>query len=112
VVYHAQYLSFMERARTELLNRAGVDLAALAESHGVQFMVHALAVKYHRAARLNELLSVSAEVVKIGRASLAFRQTVERPGELLVEAEVGVAIVERRRMRPARLPVQLEEALK
>ena len=111
-MYHAQYLSFMERARTELLNQAGIDLAALAEKRNVQFMVHELNVKYHRGARLNELLSVSAEVVKIGRASLVFRQRVERPDELLVEAEVGVAIVERSRMRPARMPPELEEALK
>ena len=111
-MYHAQYLSFMERARTELLNGAGIDLAAMVERHGVQFMVHQLSVKYHRGARLNELLSVSAEVVRIGRASLVFRQTVERAGELLVEAEVGVAIVERSRMRPARLPAELEQALK
>ena len=102
----------MERARTELLNAAGVDLARLAQERGVQFMVHELAVKYHRSARLNEELRVSAEVVKIGRASLVFRQTVERRGELLVEAEVGVAIVERGRMRPARLPPELEQALK
>ena len=112
VVYHAQYLSFMERARTELLNGAGIDLAALAERRGVQFMVHELKVKYHRGARLNEQLWVKAEVVKIGRASLVFRQTVERAGELLVEAEVGVAIVERSRMRPARMPPELEQALK
>jgi len=74
--------------------------------------VHELAVKYHRGARLNELLSVSAEVVRIGRASLVFRQTVERPGELLVEAQVGVAIVDRQRMKPARMPAELEQALK
>lgn len=111
-MYHAQYLSFMERARTELLNAAGVDLAELAARRGVQFMVHELSVKYHRSATLNERLSVSAEVVKIGRASFVFRQTVERSGELLVEAEVGVAIVDRSRMRPARLPAELEEALK
>ena len=102
----------MERARTELLNAAGVDLAALAETRGVQFMVHGLAVKYHRGAKLNEQLSVSAEVVKIGRASLVFRQTVERGGELLVEADVGVAIVDRERMKPARMPPELEQALK
>ena len=102
----------MERARTELLNAAGIDLAKLAQERGVQFMVHELAVKYHRGARLNEELRVSAEVVKIGRASLVFRQTVVRAGELLVEAEVGVAIVERSRMKPARMPMELEQALK
>ncbi|HSU78084.1 MAG TPA: tol-pal system-associated acyl-CoA thioesterase [Burkholderiales bacterium] len=111
VVYHAQYLSFMERARTELLNRAGVDLARLAEQRGVQFMVASLEVKYHRAARLNELISVSAEVVKIGRASVAFRQLVERQNELLVEAQVTLAVVDRGRMKPARMPQELEQAL-
>jgi acyl-CoA thioester hydrolase len=110
-VYHAQYLSFMERARTELLNRSGVDLAQLAEKRGVQFMVASLEVKYHRAARLNELVSVSAEVVKIGRASVVFRQLVERENELLVEAQVTLAVVDRGRMKPARMPHELEQAL-
>jgi acyl-CoA thioester hydrolase len=111
VVYHAQYLSFMERARTELLNQSGIDLARLAEAHGVQFMVASLEVRYHRAARLNELISVSAELVKIGRASVVFRQVVERPGELLVEAQVTLAVVDRGRMKPARMPPELEQAL-
>jgi acyl-CoA thioester hydrolase len=111
VVFHAQYLAFMERARTELLNAAGVDLARFAERRGLLFMVHALAVKYHRPALLNDMLSVSAEVVKLGRASMVFRQAVERAGELLVEADVTVALVERGRMRPARIPEELEQAL-
>jgi acyl-CoA thioester hydrolase len=111
VVFHAQYLAFMERARTELLNQAGVDLARLVEASGVQVMVSALAVKYHRAARLNELLSASAEVVKIGRASIVFRQTIERATELLVEAEVTLAVVDRARMKPARMPSELAQAL-
>jgi acyl-CoA thioester hydrolase len=110
-VFHAQYLAFMERARTELLNSAGVDLARLAEERGVQVMVASLQVKYHRAARLNEVVSASAEVVKIGRASVVFRQLVERSGELLVEAEVTLAIVDRGRMKPARMPIELEQAL-
>ena len=111
VVYHAQYLSYMERARTELLNEAGIDLARMAEERGVQFMVASLEAKYHRGARLNERISVSAEVVKIGRASIVFRQRVERAGELLVEAEITVAVVDIGRMKPARLPSELQQAL-
>ena len=111
VVFHAQYLAFMERARTELLNAAGIDLARFAERHGLLFMVHELAVKYHKPAALNDMLSVSAEVVKLGRASLVFRQRVERAGRLLVEADVKVALVERGRMKPARIPEELEQAL-
>jgi tol-pal system-associated acyl-CoA thioesterase len=111
VVFHAQYLAFMERARTELLNQAGIDLAAFAERQRVLIMVHQITVKYHQPARLNELLSVSAEVVKMGRASFVFRQQVERGAELLVEADVTLALVERERMKPARIPAELEQAL-
>jgi len=112
VVFHAQYLAFMERARSELLNAAGIDLARLLGGHRVLFLVYQIVVKYHQPARLNELLSVSAEVVKMGRASLVFRQRVERGGELLVEADITLALVDRDRMRPARMPQELEQALK
>jgi tol-pal system-associated acyl-CoA thioesterase len=111
VVFHAQYLAFMERARTELLNAAGLDLACMASRRRVLFMVHEISVRYHLPARLNELLSVSAEVVKIGRASLVFRQRVERGAELLVEADVTLALVDSDRMKPARMPAELEQAL-
>ena len=112
VVFHAQYLAFMERARTELLNDAGIDLARFAERHGLLFLVHELRVKYHEPARLNDMLAVSAEVVKLGRASLVFHQRVERGARLLVEADVTLALVDRERMRPARIPQELEQALK
>ncbi|HWM42882.1 MAG TPA: tol-pal system-associated acyl-CoA thioesterase [Burkholderiales bacterium] len=111
VVYHAQYLSFMERARSELLNDAGIDLARFVERHGTLFMVHRIDVKYHLPARLNELLSVSAEVVKMGPASFVFHQRVERSSELLVEADVTIALVDRSRMKPARMPEELKQAL-
>lgn len=110
VVFHAQYLAFMERARTELLNAAGIDLAKLAEETATIFFVHEIAMKFHRPALLNELLSVSAEVVKMGRASFVFRQRVERDGVLLVEAEVGVATVHRESKRPVRMPQALTGA--
>jgi len=61
---------------------------------------------------MRDMLSVSAEVVKMGRASLVFRQRVERGGELLVEADVTLALVDRDRMKPARMPEELEQALK
>jgi tol-pal system-associated acyl-CoA thioesterase len=112
VVFHAQYLAFMERARTELLNDLGVDLAQLADVRRVLFLVYELRARYHAPARLNDMLSVSAEVVKMGRASLVFRHRVERNGELLVEADVTLALVDRDRMRPARMPQELEQAFK
>jgi tol-pal system-associated acyl-CoA thioesterase len=112
VVFHAQYFAFMERARTELLNTLGVDLVQLADARRILFFVYELKARYHAPARLNDMLSVSAEVVKMGRASLVFRHTVERGTELLVEAEVTLALVDRDRMRPARMPEELEQAFK
>ena len=112
VVYHAQYLSFMERARSELLNQVGIDLARFTREHGVLFVVFQIAITYHQPARLNEQLTVSAEVVKMARASLVFRQRVERGAALLCEADVTVALVDRERMRPARMPEELSQALR
>jgi acyl-CoA thioester hydrolase len=111
VVFHGQYFAFMERARTEMLNALGYDLARFAESHGVLFMVHSLAATFHAPARLNEVVSVTAEVAKMGRASLVFRQRVERGSEVLVEAEVTIALVDRVRLKPARMPKELKDAL-
>jgi len=111
VVFHAQYLAFMERARTELLNEAGLDLARIADEQRVLFLVYDLKVRYHQPARLNDRLAVTAEVAKMGRASLLFRQRVERGAELLVEGDITVALVNRDRMRPARMPEELATAL-
>ena len=111
VVFHAQYLAFMERARTELLNSAGIDLSRLSDERRVMFMVYELSARFHRSARLNDLVSVSAEVVKMGRASVVFRQRVERGQALLVEADLTLAVVDRVRMRPARMPEELKKAL-
>ena len=112
VVFHGQYLAFMERARTELLNEARIDLARFAEEKGILFLVYELKAKYHQPARLNDLLSVTAEVATIGRASMLFRQRVERGAALLVEGDVTVALVDRESMRPVRIPQELEQALK
>ena len=112
VVYHAQYFSFMERARTEMLNQAGVDLARMAEQLRLLFFVFEISARYHQPARLNDMLSVSAEVVKMRRASLVFRHRVERGDSLLVEADVTLALVDRDRMKPARMPQEIERALK
>lgn len=112
VVFHAQYLSFMERARTELLNARDIDLARVADERRLLFMVYELSVRYHQPARLNQLLSVSAEVAKMGRASLVFRQRIVRGLELLVDADITVALVDRERMKPARMPEELEQAFR
>ena len=111
VVFHAQYLAFMERARTELLNEAGIDVARVAEKYKLMFVVYEINVKYHMPARLNDLLSVGAEVVTMGRASFLFRQRVERGAELLVEADITLALVDRDTLKPTRMPEELRQVL-
>ncbi len=111
VVFHAQYFAFMERARSEFLNAAGIDLGRLVERLGVLFLVHHLEARFHKPARLNDQLSVSAEVAKMGRASLVFRHRVERDGLLLVEGDVALALVDRGTLKPTRMPAELERAL-
>lgn len=111
VVFHAQYLAFMERARSEYLNARGIDVAAWSRAHRLLIVVHELRAKYHRPARLNEQLTVSAQVSRIGRASLSYAQRVERGAELLVEADIDLAIVDSASMKPSRLPDDLRKVL-
>jgi tol-pal system-associated acyl-CoA thioesterase len=111
VVFHAQYLSFMERSRTEYLNARGFDLARFVAESRILFMVHEIAVRYHRPAMLNEMLSVTAGVGSSGPASLVFLQRVERGDDLLVEAEVRLALVDRDSLRPVRMPETLKRLL-
>ena len=111
VVFHGRYLEFMERSRTELLIAAGLDLARIADEQRVMFLVFRIEATYHRPARLNDRLVATAEVAKMGRASVVFRQRVERGADLLVEADVTLALVDRDRLRPVRFPEGLAKEL-
>ena len=73
VVYYANYLKFMERARTEWLESLGFPLAAFEREHGVVFVVHRCEIDFHLPARLNEALDVTVEPVKLGAATIKAR---------------------------------------
>ncbi|HSD40769.1 MAG TPA: tol-pal system-associated acyl-CoA thioesterase [Burkholderiales bacterium] len=111
VVYHGTYLDFMEAARTELLHAHGFDLAELVQREAVLFMVHRLAVDYHKSARLNDALHVTATIAHAGRVRLDFDQRVMRGDELLVSARVRAACVDPRTFRPVAMPEALREKL-
>ena len=104
VVFHANYLNFMECARTELLQSRGFDLGELARRDRVLFVVHHAAVTYHRPGLLNDMLSVSAHVSRAGRARLEFVQHVKRGEELLAEGELTLACVGADTFKPVGLP--------
>jgi tol-pal system-associated acyl-CoA thioesterase len=111
VVYHGTYLDFMEAARIELLHALGFDLAELADNAGALFIVHGLAVDYHRPARLNDRLVVTATIARVGGVRLEFDQRVQRRDELLVSARVKAACVHPRTYKPVPLPAGLREKL-
>lgn len=111
VVYHGNYLDFMECARTELMQSLGFDLGHLARKEHVLFMVHSVQITYHRPARLNDMLSVSARLSRVGRARLVFAQDVKRNTETLVTAELTLACVDARTQKAIGVPDAIRSKL-
>jgi acyl-CoA thioester hydrolase len=108
-VYHARYLHFLERGRSDYLRLLGIRHAALA-AEGLAFAVRRISVEFHRGARIDDVLTIVTRPGALGGARLALRQAIRRGGELLVEAEV-VAVLVSRDGRPRRLPAALGRAL-
>jgi acyl-CoA thioester hydrolase len=107
VVFYANYLGFMERARTEWLRARGFSQASLAADPGVLFAVAEAEVKYRRPARLDDLVVISCDPKPAGRVAIDFHQQVWREregGELLVEGRVRIVCVDATSFRPTRLP--------
>jgi acyl-CoA thioester hydrolase len=107
VVYYANYLKFMERARTEWLRAAGYDQTDLAASHGVVFVVRSVSIDYLVPARFNDTLQVTVELIKVGAGHMQLVQGVMREEALLATALVKIACVGLRTMRPVRIPQPL-----
>jgi acyl-CoA thioester hydrolase len=123
IVYHATYLRWMERARTEWLRALGASHGALAERDGLQFVVSDLDIRYRRPARLDDLLDVDLEVTEVRRASLRLAQRARLAADdgtaaggaaadlTLADAGVRIAVMDRRSGRPAPLPKWLIDRL-
>ena len=107
VVYYANYLKFMERARTEWLAAIGFPLAAFEREHGVVFVVHRCEIDFRGPARLNDTLDVTVEPEFRGATRLVARQTVCRGDAVLTDARVTLACVDSARWRPVRIPAPL-----
>lgn len=109
-VYHASYLRFMERGRTELLRGLAGDQSDLhREAGGLVFVVRRMAIDYLKPARMDDALVVETATRELRGASMHLAQAVTRDGEILVQAEVVVACV--RGGRAIRLPDSLRRAL-
>ncbi|MCU7932828.1 MAG: tol-pal system-associated acyl-CoA thioesterase [Candidatus Thiodiazotropha sp. (ex Codakia rugifera)] len=109
VVYYANYLKFMERARTEWLRTIGFEQDRLLKQDGIIFAVRQVEVGYHQPARFNDALEVSASLSQKGRASLSFYQEVVRSSDLqlLCKGKIKIACVDIKKMRPTPIPKKL-----
>jgi acyl-CoA thioester hydrolase len=111
VVYHAQYLAFLERARTEWLRARGIGQERLRGEHDLVFAVRAMRIDFRAPARLDDALDVTAAIRECRRASLVFTQSIRRGDDLLLDAEVRVAALSASGFRPRPIPQPLHDTL-
>ena len=123
VVYYANYLKYMERARTEWLRSLGFEQDQLINEQGVIFAVRSINVEYKKPARFNDLLQVSAELMERGGASLTFRQNIfkgnvkgnksfeskdnQEADQLLCSGQIRIACLDAEKMHPCPIPEQI-----
>jgi acyl-CoA thioester hydrolase len=112
VVYYANYLKFMERARTEWLRTLGFEQDRLRQDLGVLFAVRSAQAEYLKPARLNDALLVSAELVEARPASFGFAQRVMREGVTLCEGRVRIVCLAADSFRPRAVPEALLERVR
>lgn len=115
IVYHANYLRFMERGRTNYLRLLGADQRALfaeaaSEAPGFAFVVRSMTLEYLKSSRMDDLLDIVTRPIEVRGASILMGQEVRRGDELLLEAKVKVAFVSGGRAKP--IPKALRIAMK
>ncbi|NCB58155.1 MAG: tol-pal system-associated acyl-CoA thioesterase [Gammaproteobacteria bacterium] len=104
IVYNANYLKFLERARTEWLRQLEIEQDQLLQ-HNVAFVVRHIDIEFRNAARFNQLLAVSCRVAQLKRASMVFSQMIaDETGRVIVTANVTIACVNLAAMKPIAIP--------
>ena len=111
VVYHAEYLKYLERARTEWLRHLGYDHQALARNHRIVFVVTQAVADFLKPARLDDNLAVSVQLESLGKVRCVFVQESRREADLLVRAKVTVACVTGEHFKPAEIPEALRRKM-
>jgi acyl-CoA thioester hydrolase len=107
VVYYANYLRFMERCRTEWLRQLGLDQLQLIKERQVQFVVANVVVDFLRPAVLHDEILVTAELERLGGATIHFKQTIMRGEQQLIDATVRVACLDSGTLKPRAIPKDL-----
>ncbi len=104
VVYHANYLRFMERVRNEWVRSSGQSVTDIAEKLNLLFLVKRVEIEYRAPARLDDQLQITAEIKSARRTSMVIEQQVIRDGQILIEAEITLVMVDATTFRPQPLP--------
>ena len=109
IVYHANYLKYMERCRSDWLHDAGCDVERVREGFGILFTVRRVALDYLSPAKLWDQLAVTLSVVKLGKVTLDLEQSVQRGDELLCKGDLRLASLDPGSLKPKAMPDRLLE---
>lgn len=112
VVYYANYLKFMERARTEWLRQLGWDQQRLLHEYGLVFVVVKAEIGYKKPARMDDSLTIKAQLSACGGVAFTFTQQVCRGDELLATGVIRCGTLEAKTLRPTKMPESLANQLK
>ncbi|OBW95994.1 hypothetical protein QV08_02245 [Gallibacterium salpingitidis] len=112
VVYHARYLHFFERARTEFLREKGASQNELIQQQDIAFVVKQMEIDFRYPARLDDLLTVETTLVEVKNASLIFTQKLTKGDQLYCSAKVSIACVKITLMKPTAIPQEIKTLLK
>jgi acyl-CoA thioester hydrolase len=108
IVYHASYLRYAERGRTEMLRDAGFEHAQIFKETGVGFAVVAMNINYNAPARLDDLLVVKSKITRVGGASMEMQQDIYSEDRLITEMKVTLVCIDRK-FKAVRLPSEIRK---
>lgn len=112
VVYHTNYIKFMEQSRTEWLRDLGFEQDELRDKDGVIFAVRSVQVDYFLPAKFNDELMVSSKVIKKGKASISIEQYIYKETQILCKGMIKVATLDDKSFKVKAMPVSLYEKIK
>lgn len=111
VVYHSNYLNFMERARTEWLRALGFEQTTVKDTLGVIIVIHSLSINFKKPAYFNDMLEVNCVLSNIGRSSIDMAQTIKREEQLLIEAQIKAVFVDAASFKPVGIPMEMKQKI-
>jgi acyl-CoA thioester hydrolase len=111
VVYHSNYLKFMERARTEWLRSLQINQAELKKKDKIMFVVANVNIDYKKAARFNDQLDIETSIDKIGASRVDLTQNIMKNSDLYTSAKVNIACIHSETFKPQRIPKLIKQQM-